>query len=763
MKTQSKMTDLLKMIALGLCAVATSSVAEWIPPNSMADLIASEAIVIGKFVSVVGKTDFVTTRMLKGDADVAKKRMMALLNDNVITSAPEGGLIFRQYGNRFSSFGGSVHDAGKTGLWFPRARMGVERQPLELADGYSALVDARSPELLFRLCQQVDADMQRDALEELYAKREKSVIDTLHEITLSPDSELASAAFQALAHTKLLEPNQLWGKWTRLPIMQGAADILKNQDLGRTQSELQAAISAETNPQQLDMLLYVFPGDNRQKVEVAIPFFGHSSTSVRRRALGKVWDVCWNLNSNAHSSQEAKAELLALGKRVIPLLEDRQKVETDPGCKLDLDKMLTREGGVPRLLRISRKETDPPVPAYSEDEELKFLVSRLTSYSDHGFIMETAGREIAERFFNEGFKRLKVAAAASNIYNTDSVYDGMGYVRHPQMFEHLVDHLAKIGPGDSTYGSTFRALGVQGNPGSLAAIKRFSKEINEHNDKQLDGLAVLDDEEVLPYLKAHKAEIKYHAKIPYLRALAMHGDSWAVNELLATLQEPPAPKFLTDGFWIPSYIFEALLSVDTPAATEALKREVDKTWPAKSASNGLPIYWPNLENYAGSSRRNSMLGEIARRDPHWLAALALRKMRDTSLPARTYGAYVFQQLTGHIGSFQPSAFASDRLEPLKQLEAWWEAHKADSREQWLRLYFQGKGFDIESLDQSALPTLVRALESDFFTHNLAVEQISVICRKYFGRWEQQDNSVQGQERMTARVTGWLHAKQLIEE
>jgi len=572
--------------------VASQALCEWIPPRTMADLTGAEIIVLGRFERAQGKTQFLLDRVVKGDGSSAKELMLELIGKKVVTAQPNGELIFHRSRSRFN-FDGPV-DAETMGLWFllgSKRGNEVDWQPAALADGFAALSQQQEPAAIFRILQQLDLDMQRDALEELYAQRDRGLVARLHETAMSQDSRLAAAAFNALIETKLVEPDQFWGKWTSLPIMQGAADLLAKENRVRMMQELKKAIASEPKPERLDMLLYAIPYDSHENVDLALPFLGHESASVRRRAIGKLWNEFWSLNGKRSTSPDVESKLTALGERAIPLLETRLKVETDSGCKHDLIRMLERADGVPWILRIPREKLDPPIPAYSDDKELEFLVSRLTSHSDRGFIMETAGQEIAEVFFDEGFKRLKAAAAATDIYNTDMVYDGMGYVRHPRMFEYLVEHLSKIGPGDSTYGSTFRALGIQNNPGSLAAIKRFSKEINEHNDRQLDGLAVLDDKEVLSYLKQHENEIKYHAQIPYLRARAMHGDSWAIDELLSTLQDPPAPRFLTDGYWIPTYIIEALLSLDTPAATDALKKEVENTWPSTSSSDGFTFHW----------------------------------------------------------------------------------------------------------------------------------------------------------------------------
>jgi hypothetical protein len=670
MKIKRRHDFLLRVIAIfASLSAASHALCEWIPPRTIAELTGAEIIVVGRFEPVEGKMHFHMDRMVKGDESAAKERMLKLATDNMLTPQPDGGLIFSRHRPRWE-FDGRI-DAKEPGLWFflgSKRGDEVDWQPALLADGFAALTQQQEPDALFRILQQVDIGMQRDALEELYAQREPKLVSMLHNTAVSQDERLAAVAFNALVETRLVEPDQFWGTWPNLPIMKGVADLLAKENRDRMMQDLKKAIASETKPERIEMLLNAIPNDSHENVDLALPFLGHESALVRRRVIGTLSNEFWHLNSKLSTAPDAESTLSALGKRVIPLLETRLKVETDPGCKHSLNKMLESADGVPWILRIPREELDPPIPAYSEDKELEFLVSRLTSHGDHGFIMETAGEEIAKQFFESGFERLKAAAAATDIYNSDMVFDGMGYVRHPRMFTYLVEHLAKIGPGDRTYGSTLRAIGVQNNPGSLAAIKRFSGGVNENNARQLDGLAVLDGPEVLAYLREHEKEIRYHAQIPYLRARAMHGDTWAVDELLSTLQEPPAAKFLTDGFWIPSSIIEALLSVDTPEATAALKKEIEKGWPSTGSPDGFSFNWAYLENYSGSSHRRTVLGEVSRRDPHWVVALCLRKMDDKSLPARRHAASAFQQLTGQLGDYRPEAFAADRVEPLKRLE-----------------------------------------------------------------------------------------------
>ena len=99
-----------------------------------------------------------------------------------------------------------------------------------------------------------------------------------------------------------------------------------------------------------------------------------------------------------------------------------------------------------------------------------------------------------------------------------------------------------------------------------------------------------------------------------------------------------------------------------------------------------------MQNYAGNARRTTALGEVARRDPHWLAALALKRMESPLLSARVCGAYIFRGLTARSFGFRPEAFASERAPPLKALRDWWEQHASETREQWLLSYLRQAGF-----------------------------------------------------------------------
>src|SRR5262249_4421387 len=256
---------------------------------------------------------------------------------------------------------------------------------------------------------------------------------------------------------------------------------------------------------------------------------------------------------------------------------------------------------------------------------------------------------------------------------------------------------------------------------------RFQGDVHESAASALyDALGCVSDKRALDTLKDLEATAKYHSQLPYVRARARHGDPWAIKELLTALAEPEKTSLLRKGWYSQDDAATALVWVDTAEATAALKRYVRVTWPTRTwgpFSEARAWSSRDLENYAGPSRRSTPLAEIARREPRWLAELALEQMAAPTLLARVTGAGIFRPLTGRLFDYKAEAFASERVEPLKRVAAWWAAHKTESREAWLLSYFREKGFAMTRLGhRESLPTLVRALEADFFTHNLAVEQ-----------------------------------------
>ena len=168
-----------------------------------------------------------------------------------------------------------------------------------------------------------------------------------------------------------------------------------------------------------------------------------------------------------------------------------------------------------------------------------------------------------------------------------------------------------------------------------------------------------------------------------------------------------------------------------------------------------------IQNYAGNSRRHFPIGEVARRDARWLASLALEKMASEWRGSRAMGLSVFHQLTARSFGYRADTLAHERAESLKKLQGWWDENKEKSREEWLLSYFADKGFQMRRLwENESIPILCEALEADFFTHNLAVEQLSAITKKYFTRFRTTE-TYREREKMTIRVTWWLKTRGFI--
>src|SRR5262249_4952462 len=144
-----------------------------------------------------------------------------------------------------------------------------------------------------------------------------------------------------------------------------------------------------------------------------------------------LYNLFCSLASQSRTSAKARADITALGKRALPLLEARLKAETSAAIQRTLTSMVAKQDGVAWVFRVPTAYE--PLPPYSDSEEMKRLVSRLTSSTDQGFVMESAGRDLAAHFFTAAFEQLKAAAASEN-FNPEIVHEGMGYLRDPRVF-----------------------------------------------------------------------------------------------------------------------------------------------------------------------------------------------------------------------------------------------------------------------------------------------------------------------------------------
>jgi hypothetical protein len=762
---------MLRFIALSAVFLLVTQVrpvaAESIAPATLGELLKADYVAVGRFVQKDRAIPFIPSKVLRGDAKVidelrAKDRLPIYVDK-------DGKLTVECYSEDYVTISGLAgRDASATMLWFfSRSTRPVMMQPVELVPGFTALLAGKQPEPLFRLLQRLDFDLQREAMEELFAKRDKKLIAELHELALRRESLAVGRAVDVLIQTRLLDTDRFWATWTEHPQQYYLQRVLEAENVDRVVADLRKAIVAEKRPGWRAQLLQAVPHNHPAYRDVNLQYLDDAAAEVRERALWNVHDVFWTLARQSRTSAKARLDLQALGKRVLPLLEARWQVEKAERVREALARLLAQERGVPWLLRVP--SADEALPPYAEAAELKILVGALTSSGEHGFLMASAGRHVAERFFDAGFAQLK-AAAVSPDYNHFMVYEGMGYVRDPRVFGHLVEHLQRIGVGDSTFPATVRAIGIQNDKRSFGVLAgeliqgRLKGDLHEGTIAAVfDALGSLQDERTLDLLKQLEPLAKHHAKVPYLRARARHGDEWAVRELIAALDEPSKSKFLDKGWFSWFEVANSLVWVDGPDVTATLKRVVQASWPARASRWDGTRSWTSmdLQNYAGAARRSTPLAEIARRDPHWLAEFALGQMAAPTLRGRAAGAHVFGQLTGRLGDYRAGAFAPERAEPLRKLQAWWDAHKNKSRERWLLSYFQDKGFVMPRLHApSSLPVLVRALDADRFTHQLAVEQISVIAGKFFTLFSLEE-SYRGQEQMTIRVVGWLKARQLL--
>ncbi len=567
----------VRRLFLSICAGALgamgprSGLAESLPSPTLPQLLAADVIAVGHFELVQGKIQFLPRRMLKGDAAAGA----ALVAQFFVRATPDGKLIARSPDDVPMKEGYSEHDATLDAIWFLGPN---DRQPLELADGFAALLAGKKPEPRFSLLQRFDFDQRQDAMEELFAQPDAVVVARLHTLALGDDVYLAADAAAILTRTKLFDPRQMWGKWLRAPATNFLIDALAQRDPVRTTQELAAAIAVEQDPQRLENMLYQISRAAPNRLELVLPYIDHPSANVRARVLVSIWDTLWELE--AANTPESIRRFTELAPRILPLLQQRAAVETDPLTQRRLIEMLTPVNGVPWILAIPQGTLHGPIDSYTEDAELDFLVRCLTSRNQGGFISETAGREIARHFFDEGFLRLRNDVRSSN-FNRETVYEGMTYVADPRALEYFKQNADPRG---------LMIIPRQNQPDSLALVKEFLAQHGKPGDFEnvgtgvLVALADISDPQALDLLKSLKPQVTKSQKMSYLRALAMHGDAWAQGELLAAFQQPPAAQFLDADYWSRQGIAQILCMIDTPAATAALRQYVEEQWPKSSGA-----------------------------------------------------------------------------------------------------------------------------------------------------------------------------------
>ena len=522
-----KLTKPLLHRMVGVCTVLVSGLvctvlAEYIPPPTIDEMLGADVIACGRFVTKSPEhIVFEAGEVLKGDAGSVQRLLKTSGLRNL--ESKEGHLSVLSRGAAAGAFGGAGRtriSAEKRGLWFffsgPRA--GLDWQPTELTAGYRSLLKGEAPDIVFSLVQELDAGKRRAAMEELVATPKEPTVAALHNIAENGSPSAAVSAVRVLAEMKMLDANRFWGKWASHPAKSMLMTKLRALDSERLLQELVHEITEEKDSTRLVTLL----SDIRQYpravyLDITLGYLDHPSAAVRRRAVGTLWDTFWRLGSKRRKSAKAQKEFDEFSVRVVPLLRQQMQSEKVEHVRRAIERALARKDELPLVEKL---------PPYSKMEELDFLLDRLTSHGQHGFVMESAGRELVTHHLDAALREMRKRLSQDEVHNTPMVMDGLGYMRHDRCFAFIVQHSKEIDVGHGTFRSTLRALGKQNSPQSYSELLRVKQQtigqLGRDYQAQwfFSALGECRDPRAKAELSRLKSHADYHGRIAYVEALA---------------------------------------------------------------------------------------------------------------------------------------------------------------------------------------------------------------------------------------------------
>lgn len=769
----TRMIRLIPMLVLTIVSICAGARAEKIATVTLEQLLEADCIAVGHFEgSEEEGFKFVTEENVRGNPDIVGE----LFKDGKIRFQKRGDAYWYYCSSMcnvevITPGGGGEAEIASNYIWFFReSHPFAEIQSVELLGGYRELLAGREPDELFKLIQGIDYDMRRAALEKLYAAPDAEFIEKLHKVGDEYTSQCACSAVGALVKTGHFDWSRYWdGKWRNHNGEYYIVQFLKDSDRGRFRKEVMSAIdeSAAGDGYRVPYLMGHLGSYGREVyVPVGIRFLNYSDARVRRYAVGVLDNALVDVGYLAGDDPEAKEELGELTVRIVGLLETRLEKEEDKD-------VVKRIEGVLEKVKTGRYFPFVPPDAqeyfYSDEEERELMLRELLYHGHRGFVFESTIREMAEHEYEFLIKALKEDPGSQGFRYRSRAIVALGYIRDEKAFAFLSNFVDTNRRGNGNFKRAFLAIARQNNEKSLDTVLRtFETKIKTPGNFWLyswlfEALTLIENPRGLGELRKLKEMGSLRTcENHYRLALAAHGDEDAVADTVKRMSEMEEGRRPSDED------LNVLARIDRDDVTDALKACALMNWPEKTRepSGHIWLYKANLmQNYSGAHARTTVVGEVARRDPQWLAALALEKMASEWTASRQYGIAIFAGLTGRTFGYDPEAFAGDRKKPLEELRTWWKENSTKSREEWLKSYFADRGCIMKDLySKDSLALLADMLDDeDGLTHGLAVETISVITGKYFYRFrfyapDDVKFYKRERDRQAVRIRGWLESR-----
>ena len=567
-----------------------------------------------------GCSVLVCAEVLKGDLTTAAGFVEGIRRD--FSRKEDGSLTARVAPPEVQNRWGHA-EADRPGLWFFGLDKGKSNtlawQPLELTEGYQALLAGRTPGVVFRALQRLDVEMQWEAMEELVAKRDEHAISALHQVALGGRKEVAENAVEVLFTTGAWRPAEFWSVWLhrdwRFPVVRRLRDL----DRQRYLTEIVEFAERRQEDRRGPFLCWRLESESAGvQQEILLRWLRHPSAFAKRNGTELAERLVRTLAHSPGNSPEAHATYNRVRAAVFPALRRQLSTGVPEEVRRSVERTLA-------IVYSPRPAPDPP--RYSDDEEYSLLMGACSEYSgdyEHSALEASAARELARHYRERVLTEIKADLAAGGSRQRRAC-KLIGYLDVPEDLALLVEYretmLARHSVASAA--SWLTALARRSDRASHSLLLSIAEQqaslANWGNDSRWRRLPFAIGQCHSPRLE--RVLLRLLPQSPdrgeCLLALAGMGNTEALDELRSLSRQSPTATPISR--WRSGTIASTLGMEHTPEATALLKSHLSATWPPRLRR----VYFEYVpDGYRSSTGgMGSVRGNATRSSPRSRAAI----------------------------------------------------------------------------------------------------------------------------------------------